>query len=390
MPRLTSGKYQERLRLHYLDGLRGLAALYVVFVQINRYVGDELPVFWLLLGKTLRYGRFAVAIFIVLSGYCLMLPVTRSSNDYMSRGFIDYIKRRARRILPPYYAALFFSLLIALIVLALNHFSIFKWHESPGYGEFHPFFSYIDVLTHLLLIHNLSRDTLGSINSPMWTVATEWQIYFLFAILLIPCWRRFGLISVVIVGFLIGIAPLYLLNGLFASASPWFIGLFALGMAAADIGFSQKPKLIAIKNSLPWTLLIILFSPIAVLTEWNKLGLDLWISDGFCGLVTACLLIYCTKSIIEDKKSPIILQLFEHPLIIALGSFSYSLYLTHGVVVTLLGHFLLSRQLTPVNFTVIFYLVAVPTSLAIAYLFYLVFERPFLSSFKNKTLVSRT
>ncbi|MCV3213697.1 acyltransferase family protein [Plectonema radiosum NIES-515] len=178
--------------------------------------------------------------------------------------------------------------------------------------------------------------------------------------------------------------------GLFESASPWFIGLFALGMVAADIGFSQKPKLIAIKNSFPWILLIIVFSLLAVLTEWKKLGLDLWISDGFCGLVTACLLIYCTKSIIEDKKSPMILQLFEHPLIIALGSFSYSLYLTHGVVVTLLGHFLLSRQLSQVNFTVIFYLIAVPMSLAIAYLFYLVFERPFMSSFRNNTLASRT
>jgi peptidoglycan/LPS O-acetylase OafA/YrhL len=388
---LASGKYEkQRLRLHYLDGLRGITALYVVFVHINRYIGDELPVFLLLFGKTLRYGRFAVAIFIVLSGYCLMLPVIRSSNNYMSRGFLDYIKRRARRILPPYYAALFLSLLIAVFVLFLNYFSIFKWHESPDYGDFHPIFSYTDVLTHLFLIHNLSRDTLGSINSPMWTVATEWQIYFLFPILLIPCWRRFGLISVVIVGFFLGIAPLYLLNGLFESASPWFIGLFALGMVAADIGFSQKPKLIAIKNSFPWILLIIVFSLLAVLTEWKKLGLDLWISDGFCGLVTACLLIYCTKSIIEDKKSPIILQLFEHPLIIALGSFSYSLYLTHGVVVTLLGHFLLSRQLSPVNFTVIFYLIAVPMSLAIAYLFYLVFERPFMSSFRNNTLASRT
>ncbi|MBW4477314.1 MAG: acyltransferase [Tolypothrix brevis GSE-NOS-MK-07-07A] len=383
---LTSRKYDEqRLRLHYLDGLRGITALYVVLVHINRYVGDQLPLFLLLFGKTLRYGRFAVAIFIVLSGYCLMLPVIRSSNNYMSRGFIDYIKRRARRILPPYYAALFLSLLIAVVVLVLNHFSIFKWHESPNYGDFHPFFSYVDVLTHLLLIHNLSRETLGSINSPMWTVATEWQIYFLFPILLIPCWRRFGLISVVIVGFLIGIAPLYLLNGLFTAGSPWFIGLFALGMAAADIGFSQKPKLIAIKNSYPWILLIIVFSPIAFLTEWKKFGLDVWISDGFCGLVTAFLLIYCTKSIMESKKLPIMLQLLEHPLIVGLGSFSYSLYLTHGVVVTLLGHFLLSRELTPVNFTVTFYLIAVPMSLAIAYLFFLVFERPFLSSFRNKT-----
>lgn len=385
---LTSRKsHEQRLRLNYLDGLRGLAALYVVFVHINRYVGEQLPIFWLLLGKTLRYGHFAVAIFIVLSGYCLMLPVARSQNGDISGGFLDYIKRRAKRILPPYYAALFFSLLIAVVVLILNQLSIFTWDESPDYGDFHPFFTAADVFSHLFLIHNLSRDTLGSINSPMWTVATEWQIYFLFPILLLPCRRRFGLISVVIVGFLIGIVPLYLLNGLFASPSPWFIGLFALGMAAADMGFSQKPKLIALKNSLPWTLLIIGFFSIAVLTEWKKLGLDVWISDGFCGLATACLLIYCTKATMEDKKPPLILQLFEHRLAIALGSFSYSLYLTHGVVVTLLGHFLLMR-LTPLQFTEIFYLLAVPMSLIIGYLFYLAFERPFI--FKKVPAVSHS
>lgn len=70
--------------------------------------------------------------------------------------------------------------------------------------------------------------------------------------------------SVVIAAFLIGIAPLYLLNRLFETASPWFLGLFALGMAAADIGFSEKPRLIAIKKSLPWGrlplhLLVLLF-----------------------------------------------------------------------------------------------------------------------------------
>jgi peptidoglycan/LPS O-acetylase OafA/YrhL len=192
---------QQRLRLHYLDGLRGLAALYVVMVHINRYMGEE-PVFLQLIGKTLRYGNFAVAVFIVLSGYVLMLPVARSQSGYLSRGLWDYIQRRSRRILPPYYAALLFSLLIAIIVLGLIKIFNFHWHESAEYGEFHPFFSPVDVITHLLLIHNLSRDTLGSINAPMWTVATEWQIYFFFPLLLLPIRRRFGLFSAIISAFL--------------------------------------------------------------------------------------------------------------------------------------------------------------------------------------------
>ncbi len=377
MHMLTSiEKSEQKFRLYYLDGLRGLVSLYIVLVHINRYMGDQLPVLWLLLGKVLNRGHIGVSIFIVLSGYCLMIPIAKSHNGYISRGFFDYIKRRSRRILPPYYAALFFSLLIAVIVIALDKFGIFKWHESPNYGDFHPFFSAVDLLSHIFLIHNLSQETLYSINAPMWSVATEWQIYFFFPLLLLPCWRRFGLVSLTAISFLIGIAPLYLLHGLFASSHPWFLGLFTLGMVAADVGFSEKLNLVAIRQSIPWSLLILVFLFPAFLTEWNKLGLDLWVSDTFCGLTTACMLIYCTKSVIEGKKT-LLLQIFEHPWAIALGEFSYSLYLTHAVVVTLVGHSLLRFQFTPQQFIAIFYLVAVPLSLVIGFVFYLKFERSF-------------
>jgi peptidoglycan/LPS O-acetylase OafA/YrhL len=46
-----------------------------------------------------------------------------------------------------------------------------------------------------------------SIIHPLWTVATEWQLYFFFPLFLLPIWRRFGLTSVVLAAFLIGIAP---------------------------------------------------------------------------------------------------------------------------------------------------------------------------------------
>ncbi|QDL10653.1 acyltransferase [Brasilonema octagenarum UFV-E1] len=397
---LKSGKSTEqRLRLHFLDGLRGLASLYVVLVHIQRYMGEQVPVFLQIIGRSVKYGNFAVAIFIVLSGFVLMLPVARSQKGYLPGGFWDYIQRRSRRILPPYYAALFFSLLTAVIILGFIHFFNFKWHESPEYGEFHAFFSPLDVITHLLLIHNFTLDTLGSINSPMWTVATEWQIYFLFPLLLLPIWRRFGLFSAVISAFLISVAPLYLLNGFLEAAHPWFLGLFALGMAAADIIFSEKPKLIAIRNSLPWNVLAIVFivlaliagaqqlGVVAMITGSQQLGFNAWISDSFCGLATACLLVYCSNSVIKGKNTPLVLRLFESRWAIALSTFSYSLYLTHGVVVTVVGNFLLNLHMPPTEFITIFYLVALPLSLLIGYLFYLVFERPFMSNFLKKRKV---
>jgi len=384
MNQLTERPISQRLHLHYLDGLRGIASLYVVFVHVEPYKGENLPIFWLFFEKVLRYGAFSVVIFIVLSGYVLMLPVVRSQNGHISGNLIDYIKRRSRRILPPYYAALFLSLFLAMTIFALEKFTSFQWNEVAGEGPFSPNFSLIDVLSHLLLIHNLSHSTYLAINAPMWSVATEWQLYFLFPLLLLPLWRRFGLLSVVIAAFVIGIAPFYLLNGFSMSSSSWFIGLFALGMAAADIGFSQKPQLMAIRNFLRWEILAIVFTVIAFLTEWKQLGLDIWIGQSFCGLAAACLFIYCTKLMIEGKNLPSFIRLLEHPWVVLLGGFSYSLYLIHGPVLVLVRYFLFNLPISPSMFAATCYLGGVGMSLLIAYWFYLVFERPFMSSFLKK------
>ncbi len=66
---------------------------------------------------------------------------------------------------------------------------------------------------------------------------------------------------------------------------------------------------------------------------------------------------------------------------IALGTFSYSLYLIHGPVLVLVRYFLFSLQLSPAMFAVISYVAGVTISVLVAYLFYLVFERPFMSGF---------
>jgi peptidoglycan/LPS O-acetylase OafA/YrhL len=117
---------EKRLRLEYLDGLRGLAALYVVLVHIEPSIGEQLPTWLQLFTKTLRYGRVSVVIFIVLSGYVLMASVVRSLNGYVAGGLWGYIKRRSRRILPPYYATLVFCVLLAAAIFMLENLLVFN------------------------------------------------------------------------------------------------------------------------------------------------------------------------------------------------------------------------------------------------------------------------
>jgi peptidoglycan/LPS O-acetylase OafA/YrhL len=381
---------EKRLHLPYLDGLRGLSSLYIVLVHIEPSIGGQLPILWSLFGEIMKYGAFSVVIFIVLSGYVLMLPVARSKNGHLSGSLINYIKRRSQRILPPYYVTLFICLLLTAIIFVLEKLTDFQWNAEAGLGAFSPRFSFRDVLLKLFIIHNLDSSSYLTINPPMWTVATEWQIYFLFPLFLLPIWRRLGLFGVVIITFFIGLIPIYLLNGLFESANPWFLVIFCFGMAAADIGFSQKPKLVAIRNYLPWGWLSVIFTCLAVITEWRRLQLHIWINQTFAGLAFACLFIFLTKSIIEGKKPSLILRISQHPWAIALGTFSYSLYLTHGPVLVFVRYFLFYLPISPDMFAAASYLLGTAMSLIIAYCFYLFFERPFMSSFLKRRKVKES
>ena len=101
-----------------LDGIRALAALYVVVYHIflrawPGYPGASHAPFWATL---FSYGRGAVAIFIVLSGFSLGLGPARSGWRFKS--IKTYAHRRAWRILPPYWAALAFSLVMTWYVVA--------------------------------------------------------------------------------------------------------------------------------------------------------------------------------------------------------------------------------------------------------------------------------
>ena len=103
----------QRAHLDHLDGVRGLAALFVVLHHAWLLTADHFPIaaetgLLGLLTNWLLYGHLAVDVFIVLSGFCLILPVARSGGA-LAGGAAGFYRRRARRILPPYFAALTIS-----------------------------------------------------------------------------------------------------------------------------------------------------------------------------------------------------------------------------------------------------------------------------------------
>ena len=380
-----------RLRLDYLDGLRGLAALYVVLHHAYYGLAAEasLPPLTAWLTYWLFLGRSAVDIFIVLSGYCLMLPIVRSGGSRLPSGAVDFFKRRARRILPPYYAALAVSLLLIACIPALHTVSApyALWNEAlPAWT--------LDVIgSHLLLIHNLDPSWHSKIDYPMWSVATEWQIYFLFPLLLLPAWRRWGISATVLIAFVVGLVPLALFFDRFSGVSPHFLGLFALGMAAADLNFSSKPRHIFWRERLPWGGLAATLGLSLIVVNLRHLSYPFLVTakDILLGAATACLLVFCTRYLTRRHESaatqfpvigqrpPLALRLLESRPAIALGAFSYSLYLIHAPILAICQALIRQLGLPPTVSLALMLTLAVPLAVGISYLFYLVFERPFLT-----------
>jgi peptidoglycan/LPS O-acetylase OafA/YrhL len=380
----------KRLRLDYLDGIRGLAALYVVLVHCwNPDLAEGLqPVLvWLPVTKVLRYGMFAVVIFIVLSGYCLMLPVVRSGQGKLLGGLQGFYKRRIRRIMPPYYAALLICLLISGFTFWVEAMTSWRWDTAGLWlkGLFSPYFSWHDALVYLLLIQNFGFEETTPIG-PSWTIAIEWQIYFFFAVLLLPIWQRYGLRVMLAIAFFVGVTPLYLSRPIFDKACFWFLGLFALGMAAADISFSQRASLMKLRRSLPWMGMAIGFTGLAFFTEWLRfrMNLDEWVIHTILGLGVACFLVDCTHQLTEGQSVSPVLHFLESCWVVALGIMSYSLYIIHAPVVFFIHQTLLNLSLAPSTFAFVFLLLGTGFSLWVAYGFHCAFERPFMAHFSSK------
>ncbi len=370
-----------RVRLDYLDGLRGLAALYVVFhhalMEIDfRYDGAGLPRPLVHATSWLIYGQLAVDVFIVLSGYCLMMPVARSENGVLRGGVRDFFLRRARRILPPYFAAMIACLLVIGLIPSVMHSASVRW---PGVTN--PF-ALSDLLSHVLLIHNLFRPWTWAIDYPMWSVASEWQIYFLFPLVLLPLWRRFGSIAPILVGFAFGLACYRWLPQI-DQACPHFVGLFALGMGAAVVNFSSAAQPQRWRTQGHWGTLAIISALLAAVlckVSFSWLHAQGLLTDALIGTATACFLVSATRHLTDPDRfaMPGGLRLCASRGAVLLGTFSYSLYLVHAPVLAIVHDLAARFTLTPAGMLLVLFAIGVPLAVAVAYLFYRLFERPFM------------
>jgi len=345
----------------YLDSIRALASLWIVIHHCWYEVQGKLTGLSAKVLSIFSQGEIAVELFISLSGFCLMLPVIRDGGK-LRGGMLAFLKRRAWRILPPYYFAILISL--ALIWLLIGKLTGTHWDNALP-PTLH------SVITHMLLINDCFAADYGTINHVFWSIAVEWRIYFFFPAL-VWTWARFGPIAATVLGILVA---MLLSRSIYHFANNTihfeYLGIFAEGMLGAAIAFSDAPLCLRLRRW-PWGWIALALAG-AIFAPLHLPLLETRVLYFIVGLCLMAFLVFASDPRVWINK---VLSL--RPLAF-LGLFAYSIYLIHAPLVQVLWQYPFAfLQDRPVLMFCALIFPGVPFILAICYLFFLVCERPFL------------
>lgn len=354
----SSGGDGMRRRVAGLDAIRGLAALYVVvshcrLLTFPGYPANTGPGWqnWLL------HGRLAVVVFITLSGFSLAIAPAR--DGWHLRGLSRFARRRAWRILPPYWAALVVSLAIAATVTPL------PLSGPPTVRS---------VVVYGLLMQDFVVAPVP--NGAFWSIAVEAGLYFAFPLLLLLR-RRAGAaatlaaitVPVIAAGLLhLGISAADKSTGFTLELAPLFtLGLITAGILTAGDRIRRWPwHWLAALAAAPVLLLISVKGSVWTVNRYY--WIDLAIGPAIAMLLAA----------VASRRSSALMRLLDNRLTRGLGRISFSLYLIHLPVVSMISRRLVAPRVPPgmpAFWTTL--VLAVPVAAAAAWCFAAVFERPF-------------
>jgi peptidoglycan/LPS O-acetylase OafA/YrhL len=363
-------------RLAAVDGLRAVAALWVVLFHVSALSRAQFPQ---VPGIDLfmRSGSTGVSLFLVLSGFCLFLPFAAGRDGRFSTG--TFFRRRFRRLAPAYYTSLILSLLLA--VLTADAVGQPPLSASDGVWQ---------VATHVTLMHSIFPDTFYALNGAYWSLGLEWQLYLALPFLILGI-RRFGFLPTLI--FAIGCNVAYRLAlglaidlDVVAAGSPlaevvlpnqlfgrW--AEFALGMLAAELYASGRLQRFA--RYVP-AMIAVMLALVPLAFAVTKLELS---------HIVYGTLFFVLLSVVLLSNNFVSRTLAWRPLV-AIGVMSYSLYLVHQPIIQMVVAWF-DRYQPSVSPTTVFFslLASIPAILFLAWLLFVTVERRTLGANAKTSLL---
>ena len=165
---------KPKVHFQFIDGLRGIAALWVVLYhadpdkRISQLTG-VLPQWFV--DVVFRWGSLGVTIFFVLSGFVMAYSLrnARINLSYLK----NFALRRFVRLSPPYYISILFTLGFAFVAAYAKGAAFEPMGKPLSFPRF---------FAHLFYVQDIFR--LEHIDDVYWTLCLEVQFYIVFCFLL--------------------------------------------------------------------------------------------------------------------------------------------------------------------------------------------------------------
>ncbi len=288
-------------QLEALTGIRIIAALWVLVFHFSQIDVDKgINYSFGILNPLVRRGYLGVDIFFVLSGFILMhVYRTRFINGVGWHSWRDFLKFRIARLYPVH--------LISMVMMAC----IFLVAARSG---FHPHkaeaFTRASLLANLTMTH-VWFSGVAAMNTPAWSISAEWFAYLWFPVVccLIVRWKSIWLgipaLAAIATALLIPEWP-----PLLQIAAEFTLGLCTYEAALRFPGRFRTR----------WGSLLCLIGAIAVIYILPDLAVP--------AVMIASAYAFVSLSAATDVSSPML----SSPLLIYGGEISYSLYMFHWVV----------------------------------------------------------
>ena len=324
---MTKVPRQKNRRMASFDGMRGLAALLVLFFHVGTwtkvgylanytfiYKNPLLKVLTVTPLKLLWSGNEAVILFYIIGGFVITKPYIEGRSLH----FISFFKKRFTRLVIPYWMILIVTFLCMALFgkmkegIVLSRTFNTKWSSFPSLWE--------------MVGHFLMWDShLNVVAGAFWSIVQEWRISLMmpFIGMLLyryPTWKV-----------LTGTLLLNRVSAFFLQVAPslhrtnyYFLYFLVGAVLCKHIGSSR-----AWFRQRRW---LGFFIPLLIPFQWAMIGLGIKFSRREALLVTA---IGFVLLILATLESRLLTWIFESRPLLFLGRISYSLYLTHSTFIML-------------------------------------------------------
>jgi peptidoglycan/LPS O-acetylase OafA/YrhL len=354
-------KTTKKIDFNILDGLRGIAAVYVVFnhARGNLFIGGEKyaqiknisdwsigeKIFFSAIRLT-SLGREFVILFFILSGFSIAYSLSKTKSKK------TFYLRRVIRIYPPYIFALIWAFIVFVF---LQNFAL---GTLPS-GSRSVFSSLKDTLLNLFYVDN------GSLIIQFWSLKYEVIFYILIPLFILK--KNLYLITSLAIAIISVFVNWRGLSGnsILTQYILDYNFYFALGVFCFHYYTTIERYLIFKSKTQFFIVSIILFLTMVIFKFWTGFDQDK-VTFFIAGLFSVILLFNFLYHKIKTRS------------LMFLGKISYTTYVTHFASLMLFSGILLKTGVID-SMEIqnkFLWLLAIPFSLGLSYFFYLIVEKP--------------